>query len=145
MINYHYHPELKYFTGEGSAFESPRDPGLFLIPAYATNIEPPTCESNQVQVFNGESWDIVEDKRGIYYSTQTQEIVVNNNPLEVPNNLTKERPPELSEIPEGYKLIWNDGWVFEEIPPPPVLTPIEKLQQSGLTIEELKEILGIST
>ena len=141
MKIYNYHPDYKYFYSESEADESPLEPGVFLIPAHATDIELPTCESNQIQIFNGTSWDIIEDNRGIYYSTETQQIIENTNPLEAPENATKEVPPE---VPEGYTLTWNDGWVLEEITPPPVLTPEEKLQKSGLTLYELKELLGLN-
>jgi hypothetical protein len=141
MKIYNYHSDYKYFYSESVADESPLEPGAFLIPAHSTNIEPPTCESNQIQVFNGTSWDIIEDQRGTYYSTENQQVILNDNPLEAPENATKEVPPE---VIEGYKLTWNDGWVLEELPPPPVLTPLEKLAQSGLTVEELKGLLGLS-
>jgi hypothetical protein len=141
MKIYNYHPDYKYFYSESVADESPLEPGVFLIPAHATDIEPPTCESNQIQIFNETSWDIIEDQRGIYYSTETRQIMLNDNPLEAPENFTKEVPPEIAE---GYSLTWNDGWVLEELPPPPVLTPLEKLAQSGLTVEELKGLLGLS-
>jgi hypothetical protein len=141
MKIYNYHQELKYLIGEENAFESPLEPGAFLIPAHATDIEPPECELREVQIFNGTSWDIVEDQRGIYYSTQTQQVIMNYNPLEAPENATKEVPPE---VPEGHYLTWNDRWVLEEIPPLPVLTPQEKLESLGLTIEDLKDLLGIS-
>jgi hypothetical protein len=141
MKIYNYHPDHKYFYCESIADESPLEPGVFLIPAHATDIEPPTCESNEIQIFNETSWDIIEDQRGTYYSTQTQQIIENDNPLEAPENATKEVPPEVTE---GYKLTWNGGWVIEELPSPPVLTPLEKLQQSGLTVEELKGLLGLN-
>jgi hypothetical protein len=32
----------------------------------------------------------------------------------------------------------------EPLPPPPVLTPAEKLAAAGLTVAELKELLGFS-
>lgn len=140
MKIYNYHQELKYLIGEENAFESPLEPGVFLIPANATDIEPPTCESNQIQIFNETSWDIIEDQRGIYYSTETQQVIVNDNPLEAPENSTKQVPPEVAS---GYKLTWNDGWVLEELPPPPVLSPQQKLDNLGLTIEDLKNLLGI--
>ena len=140
MKIYNYHPDYKYFYSESEADPSPLEPGAFLIPAYATVIEPPTCELNQIQIFNETSWDIIEDQRGIYYSTETREVIENDNPLETPENATKEVPPE---VPGGYILTWNDEWVLEELPPPPVLTPLEKLQQSGLTVEQLKGLLGL--
>lgn len=140
MKIYNYHPEYKTYVGSSLADESPLEPGVFLIPAHATDIEPPTCESNQIQIFNGTSWNIIEDKRGTYYSTQTQQVIENTNPMKAPENATKEVPPEVTE---GYKLTWNDEWILEELPPPPVLTPLEKLEKSGLTVEELKELLGL--
>lgn len=140
MKIYNYHPDYKYFYWESEADESPLEPGVFLIPAHATDIEPPTCESNQIQIFNGTSWDVIEDKRGIYYSTKTLQVIENTNPLITPENSTTQQPPE---TPASYKLTWNDEWVIEELPPPPVLTPEEKLAQSGLTIEELKGLLGL--
>ena len=141
MKIYNYHSEYKYFINTSIADESPLEPGVFLIPAHATDIESPTCDSNQIQIFNGTSWDIIEDKRGIYYSTQTQEVIENCNPLEAPENTTKEKPPE---VPKGKVLKWNDGWVLEDIPTPPVLTPAEKLANAGLTVEELKSLLGLT-
>ena len=140
MKIYNYHPDYKYFYCESEADPSPLEPGVFLIPAHATDIKPPTCESNQIQIFNETSWDIIEDKRGTYYSIQTQQVIENYNPLISPENATTQQPPEVTE---GYKLTWNDEWVLEELPPPPVLTPEEKLAQSGLTIEELKGLLGL--
>jgi hypothetical protein len=126
--------------GAQEAFESPREPGVYAVPLYATTIEPPECGLTEIQIFNGTSWDIVEDQRGTYYSTQTLEIIENDNPSKAPENATKEVPPE---VPEGHYLTWNDGWVLEEIPPPPVLTPQQKLENLGLTIEDLKDLLGI--
>jgi hypothetical protein len=152
MKIYNYHQELKYFIGEDYAFESPLEPGIFLIPAHATDIKPPQCGLREIQIFNGTSWDVIEDKRGTYYSTKKPEIInsfykfeavdiiKNDNPLKAPENSTKEKPPE---VPEGYYLTWNDGWVLEEIPLPPVLTPQEKLENLGLTIEDLKDLLGL--
>ena len=46
-------------------------------------------------------------------------------------------------IAENQTLSWNDGWVVEDIPPPPELTPEEKLANAGLSIEELKSLLGL--
>jgi hypothetical protein len=142
MRNYHFDPNYLHFTVAADAFESPREPGVYIVPLFATRIAPPECGLREIQIFNGESWDIVEDNRGIYYSTDGFfQIIENDNPLKAPENSTKEKPPE---VPEGHYLTWNDGWVLEEIPPPPVLTPQEKLENLGLTVEDLKSLLGIS-
>ena len=141
MEIYNYHPEYKHLTGVSIADESPLEPGVFLIPAYATDIKPPEVSESKIQVFKDNQWNIIEDRRGIYYSTQTQEVIENYNPLEAPENATRENPPE---VPDGKVLKWNDGWVLEDIPPLPVLTPEEKLANAGLTIEELKSLLGLT-
>lgn len=141
MLIYNYHSIYQHFTGESPADESPLEPGVWLIPAYATNIKPPKCEKNQIQVFNGNSWQIIEDQRGIYYSVETQEILENSNPLEAPEGFTKETPPEVSE---GKVLKWDNEWILEDIPPPPELTPLEKLTNAGLTVDELKQLLGLT-
>jgi hypothetical protein len=135
MKAYHFNLNYGYYTGESDAFESPRRRGDYLIPLFATDIKPPECELGKIQIFNGTSWDIVDDKRGIYYSTQTKEIIINDNPLKVPKNSTKEQPPE---VPEGHSLTWNDGWVLQK------LTIQQKLESLGLTVDDLKILLGIS-
>jgi len=140
MEIYNYHPDYKHLTAVSIADESPLEPGVFLIPAYATDIKPPICESNQIQIFNGISWDIIEDKRGTYYSTETREVIENYDPLEARENTTKEVPPKVTE---GKVLKWNDGWVLEDIPPPQELTVQEKLQSAGITLDELKAALGL--
>ena len=90
--------------------------------------------------WDGTSWEIIEDQRGTYYDIPSGISQENYNPLIAPENTTKEQPPEVSE---GKILRWNDGWVLEDIPPPPVLTPIEKLANAGLTVDELKSLLGL--
>ena len=141
MKIYNYHPEYKYFYCESVADESPLEPGVWLIPAYATEIEPPKCKSNQIQIFNGTSWDVIVDKRGTYYSTETQKPIENLNPLEYPENSTKNAPPA---VPEGKILKWDNGWVLEDIPTPNELTPQEKLESLGLSIEDLRTLLGLT-
>ena len=142
MKIYNYHPEYKCFYSESFADESPLEPGVWLIPAHATTIEPPKCKANQIQIFDGTSWSVIVDKRGTYYSTQTFEVIDNKNPLQYPDNSTKKPPPE---VPEGKTLKWNNGWILEDIPPETELTPQEKLALVGLTIEDLRTLLGLST
>lgn len=46
------------FTGESEADESPLEPGVFMIPAQATEIEPPTIPSGSRAVFDGSQWKV---------------------------------------------------------------------------------------
>ena len=105
MKTYNYAPDTGIFHTESLADESPLEPGVFLIPAYATTIKPPKATLPKVAVFKDNKWSI-----------ETLQPV-------------SEPEPELESLPE---------------PPDPVeLTPAEKLAATGLTIAELKALLGL--
>lgn len=148
MKIYHYHPEYKYFIGSSNADESPLEPGIFLIPAHATNIEPIECDEDEIQIFDETSWSIIKDNRGVYYHTQTDEVentfigekFVNNDPRMLPKNVTKTEPPLITT---KEKLVWDGSWNIEDIVNP-ALTAQEKLSLAGLTVEELKSLLGLT-
>ena len=44
--------------GEGVADESPLEPGVWLVPASATAVEPPTAPDGEVAVFADGSWTL---------------------------------------------------------------------------------------
>ena len=93
MNIYHYIADTGIFYAEGVADESPLEPGIFLVPAYATTVAPPEITEPEIAVFR------------------------------------------------------NGGWNVETLPPTEptaVLTPAEKLAQSGLTVAELKELLELN-
>jgi hypothetical protein len=77
MNIYHYHPETKQFIASGVADQSPLEPGVWLIPAYATNVEPPEAQEGKTIHCLGGEW--------VY-----QDVVVEVS--EVPT------PPTLAEI-----------------------------------------------
>ena len=54
MQIYHYHPASGEYLGEGTADESPLEPGNYLVPAHATTTAPPTAMSGKVRVWRGE-------------------------------------------------------------------------------------------
>ena len=143
MIIYHYHPEYNYFVGQDDADPSPLEPGKYLTPLHATRIAPPECEDGQIQIFDGTFWSVVEDRRGTCYYTDLSGSIFNYNPSTMPTGTTKDIPPEVGE---NQELIWDDGWVLNNVEPaePVVLTPEQKLANAGLTVEELKGLLGIS-
>jgi hypothetical protein len=152
MKIYHYHPEYKYLIYDDVAEQSPLDePGVYLIPAHATSTEPPKFSKGFIPIFSNDLWEIVEDKRGLYYNISTGEESYNDNPLQTPENTTTEKPPE---VLEGKKLKWNNEWILEdisnELPTQPKiidqnLTPQEKLERIGLSIDDLKSLLGLSS
>ena len=71
MIFYAYHSETGEYLGERTGQLSPREDGVYLQPANTTDIVP--LDGDGVNVFNGESWDLVEDHRGeVYYDGVAQ-------------------------------------------------------------------------
>lgn len=56
MLIYHWHPETKQLIGSSEADESPLEPGIFLIPAYATNEQPPEIINEHIIVWGDNKW-----------------------------------------------------------------------------------------
>lgn len=117
MKIYHYHSDTGVFLGEGNADESPLEPGVWLVPAYATPIEPPHVESGYYCVYNGHGWEL--------------ELIPAPEPEPVPDiepNLTPD-----PALPVAEPLDFSS------------LTTEEKLLRYGFTIDELKSLLGLVT
>lgn len=57
---YNYHPATAEFVGASYADESPLEPGVFLIPANATEMKPPAPREGFARVFDGEKWAYIE-------------------------------------------------------------------------------------
>jgi hypothetical protein len=47
------------YVGEEKAYESPLEPGVFLIPNRAVEIQPPTIDEGNVAKWDGDNWNIV--------------------------------------------------------------------------------------
>ena len=58
MKIYHYDSSTKFFVAEGKADPDPLVQGSFLVPAFATEVEPPQLSSEQVAFWNGSQWEI---------------------------------------------------------------------------------------
>lgn len=76
-IIYHYNEITGVLLGADVARESPMEPGIFLVPAHATEIEPPAAPSGELAVFD--------------VATGAWSLVVMPQPVPVP-------PPTLAEI-----------------------------------------------
>lgn len=55
---FNFNPDTGEFVSESEADESPLEPGVFLIPANATDIEPPSYGPGQRAVFADGKWSI---------------------------------------------------------------------------------------
>ena len=58
MKIYNYNPENGYFVGESFADESPLEPGIYLIPAHATETAAPKATKGKVAVFVNDAWEL---------------------------------------------------------------------------------------
>ena len=56
MQIYHYHPTTHEFLGAGLADPSPLEPGVWLIPAHATQVIPPMPQAGTVRKFIAGAW-----------------------------------------------------------------------------------------
>jgi hypothetical protein len=58
MTIYYYHSETLMYLGSGEADESPLEPGVFLIPASATSVQPPEIPEGKMAVFAEGVWSL---------------------------------------------------------------------------------------
>lgn len=102
---YNYDPRTRIFTGASEADESPLEPGVYLIPAHATTIEPPAVADGKVGRYRPDDvrWEAVPDVRGTWYNTDGQPVEVSALDADV-SQLTREAPPD---VPEGKLLSRN--------------------------------------
>lgn len=64
MKIFHFDELTGELLGEGEARPDPMEPGRFLIPAWATTVEPPQAQAGKFRAFNGSGWeyrDIVQE------------------------------------------------------------------------------------
>lgn len=62
---YNFDPQTGAYLSGSIADESPLEPGVFLFPAYATDLKPPEVEIREVPVFADGAWQIKSDWRGV--------------------------------------------------------------------------------
>jgi len=60
MKIWHYDPHTRILIGQGKADASPLEPGVFLLPAFATSEPPPTEIPGYKIIFDGAAWALNE-------------------------------------------------------------------------------------
>lgn len=61
MKTYHYHPATRRYIYQDIADESPLEPGVFLLPAHSTFVEPPQDVPIDSYIsWNGSDWEILK-------------------------------------------------------------------------------------
>lgn len=107
---YHFHPGTGVLTGIGSADPSPKEPGVWIVPANATRETPPEVPAGHVAVRDGNAWTVAEDHRGEVHWINGKQVMIDEiGPL--PDGVSEE-PPEAGE---DQQTVWQDGaWAIVE-------------------------------
>ncbi|WAR43589.1 DUF4376 domain-containing protein [Methylomonas rapida] len=111
MQIYHYHPVTHEVTATGVADASPLEPGVFLVPANATTIQPPSVYANQAAVFNGSAWEVVPDHRSaVYYLADGSEHRIEELGLAPPEHALFTQPFALDGLLSAIDRERNRRW-----------------------------------
>lgn len=93
MKIYHYAPTNGAYLGEGEADESPLEPGVFLVPAFATDSPPPDfVPGESIAVRTGNEWVVQPDHRGQSGWVDGEELEI-TDPGPYPEGWSTEPPP----------------------------------------------------
>jgi len=107
MEIYNYDAQSGVLRGSSIADPNPVAPGTYLIPAFATTIEPPGATTNKTPVFASDVWSLIDDYRGqTAYNTATGKAETVNEIGQLSTlGLTLIAPPD-------YPATWNETrWV----------------------------------
>lgn len=82
------------YLSQTEAMESPREPGVYLIPAGCVEIEPPAADDGKVAVWTGDAWTLVVDHRGEVWYLDGEAITIDivGDPAELGYSATALEP-----------------------------------------------------
>lgn len=109
MQIYHYDPDTKEYIYASLARPDPLEENKFLIPAYATDKEPPTTSEKEVAIVVGSIWKVKDDYRGTKYWDDSGEHTISEIGIIPPEGSTLVPPPS-----EDYILVSGE-WVHRPI------------------------------
>jgi hypothetical protein len=91
MQVYNFHPETGEFLCEEAAHPNQLEPGNWLVPAFATTVQPPAPLAGHARVFQFDYWRYVEDHRGkVFWRGDRQVVIVRLGA--VPPGLSVDKP-----------------------------------------------------
>lgn len=102
MHCYNYDRETGEYLGQSTVRESPREPGVYLLPAHATETAPPAAEPGHAVCWREGAWVQVPDFRGqVRWDAAGQRVEITGlGPL--PEGLTDVEP---APPPPDYKAL----------------------------------------
>jgi len=75
---YSFDPNSGAYVGETIANESPLEPGIFHLPAYSTEVEPPASKDKFMRVFSNGEWIHKPIDEVAYNEANTEENIAKN-------------------------------------------------------------------
>lgn len=103
LYNYAENGEFLYSS---EAFESPLEPGVYLIPRNATIIKPLKSKKGYAIVFTNGSWNYIVDNRGTeYWFSYYEGGIITELGEDIPKNSTLIRP----EAPKEESITSNNS------------------------------------
>ena len=112
MDIFNYNKVTGEFLTKSVARENPLKNDEILLPANATKVVPPVATENKTAVFNGASWDLVDDYRGTrYWLFNNFGIEITKLNITVPVAATTTAPPSLDSVLSGG--IWRNPTASE--------------------------------
>ena len=96
------------FLAEEIADENPLEKDEFLIPANATSIAPPAASLNEIAVFDGSVWALVDDYRGqVHFAPDGIREVISVLGEMVPAGNTTTEPPDAEMTWDGTTWVYD--------------------------------------
>lgn len=107
MIIYNYSAQTGELLSTAEADKSPLERNVWLIPANATSVKPPSVPKGSVPIFVAGAWSIKPDVRGTWYNASRAEVIVTFLDADV-TTLTREAAPSVN-----HDLV-NGVWVLNQ-------------------------------
>lgn len=110
---YHYDPETNELAGTSIADCSPLEPGVRLLPLFATYLVAPVTGEREVAVFDDDlqEWHVKPDWRGVELCKKSDGSAVSISQIGItPSDIGATDKPVPNEL-----CVWlDDGWVLDE-------------------------------
>jgi hypothetical protein len=120
MLIYHYSSDIGEYISQSDAQESPLEPGVPLIPRFATADAPPAVSSHEAATWDGSTWQVVPDYRAVSVcQVDAEGYFVSVKPMQIGEPLSAGLV--LADEPAGIKrprwdgAAWVDGRTLQEV------------------------------
>jgi hypothetical protein len=133
MNIYSYNSSTGEFVTQSQADESPLEPGVFLMPANATDIAPPSVAARQTVVFVSGQWEVKPDYRGValFSTVDGSQVSI----TEIGETPTEVGATELPRPSQAHAWL-NGAWVAD-----PLLQAELEAREQSATIKRYEAAL----